>query len=260
MEHIRQRWRMAAASQSTARFVHLFLPPDPDEAHRALAYVHLSRLARRVTAAEATEYDHARLHDLIAHEGFSHHPVHGTPPATGYMASYDAPEGSGQAVVHHISAITPEHIATHREAIAHHLAKPDSYQGGWHDTADGNVYLDASRHFHDEGECRGHCVREQQKAYFRLDDFSDRYVHPKLDPLALKDPKAWQERYAEHGQDPPEGYGSYVHRYPATDEQREHWAQRGHHLASAGKGRMAGWPVGPWRSEAWVEQRHGPSR
>lgn len=247
--HLRQAWADLGLPSHNGRFRHVFLPPDPVEAYSAVLH-----LARRTAALNhhlaSGQYDHDRLHDLVANEGFSHHPVHGTPPPTGYMASYDAPHGSGEAAVHHISEITPDHIATHRAAIAHHLEQPNSYQGGWHDTADGNVYLDASRHFHDEGECREHCVREQQKAYFKLDDFSERYVHPKLDPLAQKDHEAWRDRYSEVGHEPPAGYSTYAHRYPATEEQKQFWGDKGHHLAVRDKAdtAMAGRPIGEFRA------------
>lgn len=233
---------MTRVGATGARFQHFFLPEDPDEAHRAL--VHLTRTAHRRLAA-AGSYDHDRLHDLVASEGFSHHPLHGGAPSSGYMASYDAPEGSGQAVVHHISAITPDHIAAHRTAISEHLAKPHSYQGGWHDTADGNVYLDASRHFDNEHACREHCGHEQQKAYFHLGDFTERFMDPHQDPLAMKDHDAWKDRYAHVGTEPHPAWHGYGHRYPNTPEQDEHWSLHS-------KGAMTGRPVGEFRSERYV--------
>jgi hypothetical protein len=248
VNHLAQGWRQARTGSSGARFQHFWLPEDSDEAHRAL--VHLTRTARRATATGAS-YDHARLHDLVANEGFSHHPLHGSAPSHGFMASYDAPEGSGQAVVHHISTIAPDHIAAHRAAIAHHLEKPGSYQGGWHDTADGSVYLDASRHFNDEHEVRQFAGAEKQKAYFHLGDFTERFMNPKQDPLALKDHTAWKERYSGVGTEPHPAFHDYAHRYPDTPEQTEHWSQH------TGKGRMAGRPVGPFRSENYIREHLG---
>jgi hypothetical protein len=234
---------MARVGATGARFQHFFLPEDPDEAHRAL--VHLTRTAHRRVAAGS--YEHGRLHDLVANEGFSHHPLHGAAPSTGYMAAYDAPEGSGQAVTHHISQITPEHIAAHRAAISEHLDK-GAYQGGWHDTADGNVYLDASHHFDDKHSALNFAGHQQQKAIFNLHDFSEHFLNPRQDPLAMKDHEAWKARYADTGTEPHPAFHSYAHRYPNTPEQDEHW-----NLHS--KGAMAGRPVGQFRSARYVEDQ-----
>jgi hypothetical protein len=249
VSHLRQAWAAAAAPQSGSRWHHLWLPADPVVAHSAL--VHLSRTASRRTAAGS--FDHDRLADLVSEGGgFSHHPTQGTPPASGFMASYHADEGSPEAAVHHISQITPDHIAEHRAAIGHHLEQPDSYQGGWHDKATGDVYLDASRHFHDEPSVRKFSVQQHQKAYFDLHDFSTKYVHPKLDPDAMKDHDAWKQKYAEVGHEPPAGYSSYQHKYPASDEQKSHWAEQGHHLAQAPA--EPGVPMGPWLTPGYADK------
>lgn len=258
MQHLRRTWAALGVPAGGERFQHFFLPEDPVEAHLALVHLLQSRrtASRRLTAnTEPTEYDHGRMHDLVANGGFSHHPEYGSAPSEGFMASYHAPEGSGIAQVHHLSKIGPEHIADHRAAIAHHLSQPDSYQGGWLDRGEDKVYLDASRHFHNEDDVRKFAVQEKQKAYFNLGDFSEKYLHPKLDPDAMKDHEAWKAKYAhlpEHEREnPPAGYESFAHLYPPTDDQREHWRQRGEHLAN----KMAGRPVGPWRNEAWVESQ-----
>jgi hypothetical protein len=258
MEHLLLRW---AALGHTARLQHVFLPADPEDAYEALLSLHVNGHPggrHYASEAEAGEYDHARLHDLAANEGFSHHPLHGAAPASGYMASYDAPEGSGQAVVHHITSLTAGHIAEHRHAISEHLAKPDSYQGGWHDTSDGNVYLDASRHHADELSVRKFAGEQQQKAYFKLDDFTERYMDPHHDPLAMKDQGAWKHRYSDVGTAPHSAWSSYSHRYPPTEDQKHFWAEQGHHLA--GKGAMTGRPVGPWLSDRFVEQQEAARR
>lgn len=281
MRHLRQAWA-ATANPGSGRFVHVFLPEDADDAHRLL--VLMSRGTHQAAAAgEPSEYDHARLHDLVADGGFSHHPGHGAAPTSGFMASYHAPEGSGMAVVHDLAKTGPEHIAEHRQAIGEHLAKPDSYQGGWLDRTEDKVYLDASRHFEDEGHVRKFAVQQKQKAYFNLHDFSEKYLHPKLDPDAMKDEGAWRQKYAhlpEHERDnPPEGYNSFAHLYPATDEQKNHWAEKGHKISNRGGGQrtsdvqgrpaavpvrlnpMAGRPVGAFRDPQYVEaelgRRHG---
>lgn len=255
MSHLAEAWRLArSGASSRARFRHVFLPDDPDEAHRAL--VQLSRTSAR-TAAEhqGGEYEQSRLHDLVANEGFSHHPVHGAAPSGGYMASYDAPEGSGVAQVHHISAITPDHIAGHRAAIAEHLKQPASFQGGWHDTATGDVYLDASKHHPDLHGAREFGAQQQQKAIFNLNDFSEHFLHPKQDPLAMKDHDAWKDRYKETGTEPHPAFASYAHRYPFTDDQKHFWGGRGEHVGV--KGVYDGRPIGPFRSEAWVRHQLG---
>jgi hypothetical protein len=266
-EHLLRRWAAItnefASPTGTKRFQHVFLSPDALAAHEQLLGLSMGGRhtgARRHTAA-AGEYDHARLQDLIANEGFSHHPDRGAAPSSGWMASYHAPEGSGVAAVHHISEITPEHIAAHREAAAGHLNKEKSYQGGWHDTATGDVYLDASKHFDDDDEegVRNFAADQKQKAYFHLNDFSERFMDPKQDPTAMKDHSEWQQRYSKVGTEPHPRWGEYSHLYPHTDEQREFWGQQGHHLGS--KGPLEGIPAGPWLSNSYVEQelarRHG---
>lgn len=251
MHHLGQGWRLSRVGSTGARFQHVFLPDDPDEAHRAL--VSISRTGVRRQAATAGEYDQARLHDLVANEGFSHHPVHGAAPSTGWMASYDAPEGSGEAAVHHISEIGPQHIADHREAIAHHLSQPSSYQGGWHDTSTGDVYLDASRHFTDKGEARHFAADQSQKAIFHLDDFSEHFMDPQQDPLAMKDRDAWRQRYADTGDAPHPRWHEYSHRYPNTPEQDERFRLHPEARVKADTP-YAGRPIGDFRSERYAER------
>jgi hypothetical protein len=260
MQHLRRAWAALGVEKGNERFQHLYLPEDPVEAHLALVHLVQGRtasLTARTASTEPTEYDHGRLHDLVANGGFSHHPEYGSAPSEGYMASYHAPEGSGVAQVHHLSEIGPEHIAAHREAVSKHLSQPDSYQGGWLDRSEDKVYLDASRHFKHEPEVRKFAVDQKQKAYFNLKDFSETYLHPKLDPDAMKDEGAWKQKYAhlpEHEREnPPEGYSSFAHLYPATEDQKKHWGDKGEHLAN----KMEGRPVGPWRDEQWVtDQLH----
>jgi hypothetical protein len=163
--------------------------------------------------------------------------------------------------MHHISKLGPEHIAAHRENISEHLKNPDSYQGGWHDKSDGNVYLDASRHFPKEEDVRKFSIAQKQKAYFNLGTFDEHYLHPKLDPDAMKDHDTWKAKYshlpAHEQENPPAGYEKFAHLYPATDDQKKHWSDRGEHLAN----KMVGRPVGPFRDEQWVgdrlRERHG---
>lgn len=247
--HLRRAWAVLHEAYNGARFQHVYLPADPHEAYTALT--HLSRTASRRTALEDHHYDHARLADVIAEGGFSHHPTHGTPDK-GYMVSHDD-DGSGIATVHHVSELTPEHIAAHREASAHLLKNPNTFQGGWHDTDDGQVYLDVSRHHHDEHEARKFAVEQRQKAYFNTHTFDTHYLSPRHDPLALKDHDAWSQKYAPVGHDAPEGYGEFAHRYPASQDLKDFWSARGHHIARA-KGKYDGEPMGPWRSPRWVEQ------
>lgn len=256
MDHLRQGWRRVAATQDGARFQHVFLPADPHEAHSALIGLALAgRHTSHLVRLAASEYDHGRLHDLVADEGFSHHPEHGAAPSTGWMASYHAPEGSGVAQVHHMASIAPEHIAAHREAAAHHLAEPRSYQGGWHDTATGDVYLDASRHFDDKHEALDFAAGQKQKAVFHLNDFSEHFLHPKQDPLAMKDHDAWKSRYAETGTEPHPAFHSYGHQYPFTDDQKKFWGDKGHHVGYREPSpEWQGRPMGPWRSERHAER------
>lgn len=257
MNPLSQGWRLArTASGGGARLQHFYLPADPDEAHAAL--MHLTRTGSRRTAGPLHPYDHGRIADIAANEGFSHHPLHGAAPSGGYMASYDAPEGSGVAQVHHISALGPDHIADHRRTIDTHLRQPHSFQGGWHDTATGDVYLDASRHHTDLHAARDFGAHEQQKAIFNLNDFSEHFLNPRQDPLAMKDHEAWKARYAETGTEPHPAFHSYAHRYPFTDDQKEHWRQQGVHVARVKADTvMAGRPVGAFRSDAWVNRQLG---
>lgn len=252
MDHLLQRW----AVKSPGRFQHLFLPEDPQEAYDALLGLHVNgHTGVRHHAIQPGEYDHGRLADLVANEGFSHHPQHGSAPSSGYMASYDAPEGSGIAQVHHINELSAHHIAEHRDLVSHHLSQPSSFQGGWHDTSTGNVYLDASRHFDHKPHALDFAAHQQQKAIFNLDNFSEHFLHPKQDPLAMKDHDAWKQRYADTGTEPHSGFHSYAHRYPFTDEQKSFWGDRGEHVARRDGNQMAGRPVGPWRSERYVERQ-----
>lgn len=248
-QHLRQAWAAAVTAKQGSRFVHVPLPDDPHEAYQLLVSL-APHTGRRHAAAheEGHGYDQARIADLIAEDGggFSYHPGKGPAPSSGFMASYEAPEGSGIGAVHHISQLQPEHIAAHREAIKEHLAKPDSYQGGWYDKGDGHVYLDASRHFHDEGSVRQFALDEKQKAYFDLGKFEETYLHPKLDPKAMTDHSGWEKHYKEHGHEPPAQYHSYAHLYPPTDEQKDFWANKGHKIGQAKPPHLAGRPLGPW--------------
>lgn len=215
MNHLRQAW---AARSATHRFQHVYLPEDPHEAYdllQGLAGGHLARL-RVVGEADATPYDKERLHDLINNGGLSHHPSHGAAPSTGYMASYEI-HSPDQAAVHDMSSLTPEHIATHRQAIGEHLSQPDSYQGGWLDRGENKVYLDASRHFHDEGKVRDFSLKNKQLAYYDLGKGHEYYLDPKRDELSHADPAEHQKKYSEitkkfGGSAPPE-YESYRHLY-----------------------------------------------
>ena len=220
--HLRAAW---AARAAAGRFVHVFLPDDPEEAHgllHGLAGGHTGRL-RVVAESEATPYDKERLHDLINNGGFSHHPGHGAAPSTGYMASYklSSPE---QAAVHDLHTLTPEHIAAHRNAISEHLAKPDSYQGGWLDRGENKVYLDASRHFHDEGKVRKFSLDNDQLAYYDLGKGHEYYLDPQRDELAHSDPTAHKQKYAEitkkFGAGAPPEYERYRHLYEGGEEHK----------------------------------------
>jgi hypothetical protein len=249
-EHLRAGWRKTASGPG-ARLQHVALPEDPHDAYAILADLALGdrHTGRRVTAVHP--YDHARMADIAANEGFSYHPIHGAAPSGGYMASYHAPEGSDVAQVHHISSLTPEHIAAHRQAIDTHLRNPGSYQGGWHDTATGDVYLDASKHHDDLHPALSFAANQKQKAIFNLNNFSEHFLDPRHDPLAMKDHDAWQERYKETGTEPHPEYHNYAHLYPASDDQKHFWSERGQHLGSL----MAGRPVGPWRSERYINRQ-----
>lgn len=242
-------WRFAQQGAPSRRFQHFTLPDDVDNGYRALVY--LTRTGARHVLASTYEQD--RLHDLVAQHGFSHHPLHGGAPSSGFMVAYDAPKHSGIAVVHHMSELTPDHIGAHREAIAHHLDKPDSFQGGWHDTATGDVYLDASRHFPQKKPALDFAAHEKQKAIFNLNDFSEHFMNPHQDPLAQKDLGAWHERYKDTGTEPHPGFAAYAHRYPDTDEQQAFWRQHGQLHSGAIQG--LGTPMGPWRDEGWVGQQ-----
>lgn len=242
------------------RFVHVFLPEDAEDAHELLMQLAQQHGAARHYAA-VEEYDHARMHDLVANGGFSHHPGHGEAPTTGFMASYHAPEGSGVAQVHDLSQLHPEHIADHRHTISEHLSKPNSYQGGWLDRTEDKVYLDASRHFHSEPEVRDFALKEKQKAYFNLGNFEEYYLHPKHDPVAMKDQDEWKQKYSHlpkaQRENPPSEYHSFEHLYPATDDQKKFWSERGEHLAvNKMRGRPVGWYRDPRTAEATYHENH----
>jgi hypothetical protein len=137
------------------------------------------------------------------------------------MASYELSSPS-QAAVHDMSTLTPEHIAEHRSAIGEHLAKPDSYQGGWLDRGENKVYLDASRHFHDEGKVRDFSLKNKQLAYYDLGKGNEYYLDPHRDELAHTDPSAHHEKYSgitkKFGPGTPLEYESYRHLYEGGGE------------------------------------------
>lgn len=233
MNHLTAGWRLATSPRSNARLQHVWLPEDPGDAHRLLVGL-AGRTARRVgpsmpqlrssTQRRASEgvqpYDHARLADIGANEGFSHHPSHGAAPDSGWMVSYHAPEGSGIGQVHKIHDLALEHIADHRSRIQSHLHEPSTYQGGWHDTSTGDVYLDVSKHFpeHHEPEAKDFAVHQRQKAIFHLGDFTERFMDPHQDPLRSKDEGEWHARYGGDTRPHP-GWSSYSHMYPDTPDQ-----------------------------------------
>lgn len=255
MHHLSRAWHLAATPHSAARLQHTFLPEDPVEAHQLLVGLsgHTARrYSRLLTAEEATGYDHARLADIAGNEGFSHHPLHGAAPEHGWMASYEDKAGSGVGQVHKMSELTPEHLASHRQTIAPHLAQPRSYQGAWHDTSTGDVYLDASRHFDHEHEAKDFAAKQKQKAIFHLGDFTERFMDPHQDPLREKDHGEWKARYGGNTSPHP-GFKSYSHLYPDTDEQA---AARGQHTGGLSKSAsaMAGRVAHPGQGHSYAEQ------
>jgi hypothetical protein len=204
--------------QSSPRFVHVFLPEDPVEAHGVIMDAAQGHLASRRYAA--SDYDRARLHNMINTGGFSHHPTRGTPPAKGYMVSYDlGPEKAKEVPA---AEVTPDHIAAHRAAISDELAQPNSYQGGWVDRAQDKVFLDASRHFDNEDEARPFALKNRQLAYYDIGNDDDYYLNPHRDALAKSDPEAHRRKYehiySRYGSQPPKEYESYRHLYELPEE------------------------------------------
>ena len=208
------------AARASARFRHFVLPEDPQEAHRLLTSV--QHTAAPINPPETGDYDHNRLHDLVANGGFTSHPWRDS-PTHGFMASLDSHVAPGE--VHHVSTLTPDHIAAHRASIQHHLLKPGVFQGGWHDTATGDVYLDTSMHHHSENMVRRFAVGNKQKAYYDLGSGQEKFLDPHLDPQKHADPEGWAEKYKKVGTEPAEGYHEYAHLYQ----------QPGSHTVTAGK-------------------------
>jgi hypothetical protein len=258
MSMIRQGWRNARLASSAGRLVHAFLPEDPDEAMNVIAAMGSSQhqSAHRL-AADAGEYDHARLADIASEDGYSHHPIHGKGPSEGWMASYEAPEGSGIGQVHRMADMTAGHVAAHREAISEHLTKPNTYQGAWHDKSDGNVYLDVSKHFPEEHKEKAFdfAADEKQKAVFHLKDFSTHYLDPHQDPDREEDHDEWSSRYGGNTAAHPR-YHEYSHLYPDTESQAASRPQMN-------KGAMRGIPVHPGQAHSpnrrpgWADQFRG---
>lgn len=242
-EHLRGQWRHATTVRST-RFTHFVLPEDPLEAHALITTFAQPRAVTSRKTADAvnpppvSDFDRNRFHDVVATGGFSSHPWRDS-PRKGYMASYD-PEVA-PAAVHHISDLTPEHIGAHRQAMDKHLLTPGTFQGGWHDKDTGHVYLDTSRHFQSEHNCRRFAVQHRQKAYYVLHTGEEMYLDPHRDPQFKTDRSGWSKKYdhivRNHGLEPPQGYRDYEHLFPPSEEERkEHeaaLARHEHHEALA---------------------------
>lgn len=227
---LRQAWAAAAAPHSSSRFVHMFLPDDPDEAYRALVtFARPGRSADQINPPGPHAYDKNRFHDLVANGGFSSHPWRNGAPTHGFMASYDDPEGKGFGQVHDLANMDPGHIAHHRLTITPHLREKGAYQGGWLDRGDNKVYLDLSHHFNSENQVRKFALENRQKAYFDLHDFSEKYLDPHQDPQFMHDRPGWTQKYdkivRQHGLAAPEQYESYRHLYPDPPELEEHRQQ-----------------------------------
>lgn len=227
---LRRAWAAAAVPLSNARFVHMFLPDDPDESYRALVtFARPARYADQVNPPGPHDYDKNRFHDLVAKGGYSSHPWRGDAPSHGYMASYDDPEGKGYGQVHDLARLDPGHIADHRQIITPQLMHKGAYQGGWLDRGDNKVYLDLSHHFNSESQVRKFALANRQKAYFDLSDFSEKYLDPHQDPEFMHDRGKWANKYdkivRQHGIAAPPEYESYRHLYPDPPELEEYRQQ-----------------------------------
>lgn len=220
---LRQAWAAAVSPHSTARFVHMFLPEDPDEAYRALVtFARPGRQADQINPPGPHDYDRNRFHGLVANGGFSSHPWRGDAPSHGFMASYDDPEGKGFGQMHDLANMDPGHIASHRSIITPHLMNKGAYQGGWLDRGDNKVYLDLSHHFNSEPHVRDFALKNRQKAYFDLGSMSEKFLDPHQDPEFMHDRSNWAGKYdkivRQHGLAAPKEYESYRHLYPDSDE------------------------------------------
>lgn len=225
--HLRQAWAASVVPMDGTRFVHMFLPEDPAEAHRALM-AFAPRVARKqaeqINPPEAGDYDRNRLHDLVGKGGFSTHPWRHDAPSRGFMASYDDPDGK-LGRVHHVSEISPEHIAEHRNSLGNHLRDKSSYQGGWLDREHGDVYLDSSKHFKNEGHARQFALKNKQKAYFDLHKGDEYFLDPSHDPKYHEDPQAHAEKYhhitKKYGPGAPKEFENYRHLYPHSERHEQ---------------------------------------
>lgn len=198
------------AAKAQPRFVHFRLPEDPYEAHLLLTEMATRHTAAPVNPPETSDYDRNRLHDLVARGGFTSHPWRDA-PSHGFMASLDSSVAPGS--VHHVSELTPEHIASHRASIRQHLLQPHTFQGGWHDTATGDVYLDTSRHFQSEHNARRFAAEHKQKAYYNLGSGHEMFMNPHQDPQKHDDHEGWKTKYAHVGTDPHPAYNDYANLY-----------------------------------------------
>lgn len=257
-----EQWRLVhTAAASKGGLVHVKLPEDPDEAHRLLVSLALpvKRTSAPINPPETGDFDRNRFHDVVSKAGFSAHPWRDS-PKRGFMASYEDHEGNlGQ--VHHISDLTPHHLAAHRQAMGHKLMEKGAYQGGWLDKSDGNVYLDASKHFEKEDHVRDFALKNKQKAYFNLHNFQDHYLDPHQDPLRHEDPAAHAEKYKstynKYGTSAPKEYESYRHLYPDSPQDQEAKTAARDHLVELDRiRRQAGMRHGTWATrpfEPWAK-------
>jgi len=227
MNTVFDRWSNHQAAVAGTRFHHFIFSHDPFEAYHRIIGVASAGYPR--TSARVTPYDVARMHDLIARQGFTHHPHEADPAKHGYSASLDHRQG-GLSQVFKISDMTPDHIATHREQ-GHKLFDEGSeghkvFQGGWYDRDAGNVYLDTSHVHHDEGQVRDFGIKHKQKAYYDLGRNEEVFYHPSHDPEyrgenghdAQQSAIAKYSRVAHtHGKVTPEGYSGYAHEYPLPE-------------------------------------------
>lgn len=208
------------------RFVYHVLSGDAERDHAAiLSHAKLTKKAH----TGYSRHDVHRLHDIINNGGFTVHPHDRSVPQTGFSASLH-PDLGGIGAVHHISELTPRHIAEHRRAgrdlYEHGLDGKKVYQGAWHDTETGDVYLDTSHISDDEGSVRDFALKHRQLAYYDLAKGHSVYFDPTRDedyhagkPEAIAKYHDIAQRF---GEVTPSRYKVYEHEYDPHPYAAEH--------------------------------------
>lgn len=161
-DHLRAQWRRLSHRHGVD---FLILPKHPGQAHDAIRR-HAHAQGFDVQSAAGDEgWSRSLLHELTKGEdaGFTVHDHVGDAPRTGFMVS----EAGAEEVhdLHEVARdprIIKEYYARHRQD----LADPDRFFGAW--VHEGKVFLDVSRHHHDEDDAHGTAHKNAQLAIYDI--------------------------------------------------------------------------------------------